>query len=372
MQVSAPHDQDAAAYDYDIAVSFAGEDREYVERFVRRLKDFNVRVFYDQDELAAMWGENLVDYLQAVYTRRARYAVLFVSQNYVRKKWTRYERQTVQGRALEQATSPYVLPIRLDDTELPGLHSTVGYLDARHMDLDAIVDIVQQKLGQTRVPVPPAPHDGKVPRTPEGIARLLEERPPGWEFLLYAAVMRRGTASLDEKFRDHVIRYARTSGFNLTDRAAFDMIRGTITQLLAIISSFNRMLAPDVQEAAFGRLGEPGDPDRIVHAANRLVSVQEELLDLAASLRATGITNRHLRQAADLIANSLDQPIEELRSFAQRYAEGAEQLIARHRSGQEATQSSIVVTLIAPPELAEQVEALLNEYAAEYAQSLEE
>jgi hypothetical protein len=60
-------------------VSFAGEDRKYVEDFVRRLQSLSVAVFYDEDELAAIWGENLVDFLEAVYTRRARYAILFVS-----------------------------------------------------------------------------------------------------------------------------------------------------------------------------------------------------------------------------------------------------------------------------------------------------
>jgi hypothetical protein len=39
------------------------------------------------------------------------------------------------------------------------------------------------------------------------------------------------------------------------------------------------VLASDVQDAAFGLPGEPGDPDRIIHLAERFVSVQEELLD---------------------------------------------------------------------------------------------
>ena len=38
-----------STYQFDVAVSFAGEDRELVEGIVVRLKDAGVRVFYDTD-----------------------------------------------------------------------------------------------------------------------------------------------------------------------------------------------------------------------------------------------------------------------------------------------------------------------------------
>ena len=44
-------------FEFDAAVSLAGEDREFVEEVVDRLKAESVRVFYDTDYQAAMWGE---------------------------------------------------------------------------------------------------------------------------------------------------------------------------------------------------------------------------------------------------------------------------------------------------------------------------
>jgi hypothetical protein len=41
-------------YDYDVAVSFAGEDRHLVEPIVEGLKRKNVSVFYDRHEAAKM------------------------------------------------------------------------------------------------------------------------------------------------------------------------------------------------------------------------------------------------------------------------------------------------------------------------------
>ena len=67
-------------YEFDVAVSFAGEDRELVEEIVSRLKDAGVRVFYDTDYQAAMWGEDLVEYLDQVYRVKARYAIMFISR----------------------------------------------------------------------------------------------------------------------------------------------------------------------------------------------------------------------------------------------------------------------------------------------------
>jgi hypothetical protein len=53
-------------FDFDVAVSFAGEDRNYVTSVVDKLKAQEVSVFYDQDFESDMWGANLADYLHEV------------------------------------------------------------------------------------------------------------------------------------------------------------------------------------------------------------------------------------------------------------------------------------------------------------------
>ncbi|WP_326954634.1 toll/interleukin-1 receptor domain-containing protein [Amycolatopsis sp. NBC_01286] len=196
---------DAPSFDYDIAVSFAGEDRDYVEEVVGRLKGRGFKVFYDQDQQAELWGVNLVDALGAVYTRRARFAALFISRHYAEKKWPTHERQSAQACAVEQ-NSPYILPIRLDDTDLPGLHSTIGYIDARRVGIDELVELFFRKLA-SGAEVRVSAFSGRAPRTAQDIASLLAERPSVWEYLLYAGALRQGIASLEEKYRDHVLEF---------------------------------------------------------------------------------------------------------------------------------------------------------------------
>lgn len=45
-------------YKYDIALSFAGEDREYVEKVATLLKENGIKVFYDKFEQVDLWGKD--------------------------------------------------------------------------------------------------------------------------------------------------------------------------------------------------------------------------------------------------------------------------------------------------------------------------
>jgi hypothetical protein len=132
-------------FEYDVALSFAGEDRPYVERVAESLRDMGVRVFYDRFEEAQLWGVNLYDHLSEIYSKRARYTVMFVSRHYAAKVWTSHERQSAQARALQEHAA-YILPARFDDTPVPGLASTVGYLSLQGREPASVADLVAQKL----------------------------------------------------------------------------------------------------------------------------------------------------------------------------------------------------------------------------------
>ncbi len=136
-------------FQYDVTVSFAGEDRHHVEQLVRLLRRNGVRVFYDAWEQADLWGKDLYQHLDTIYRLAARYCLIFVSKSYVNKAWTKHELKSAQARAFSE-NSEYILPIRLDDAELPGLPPTTAYLDARTMDLREISQVFLSKLGVER------------------------------------------------------------------------------------------------------------------------------------------------------------------------------------------------------------------------------
>jgi len=142
-----PRSREPAPERYDVALSFAGEDREYVEQVATRLRDAGVSVFYDTFERAELWGKNLVDHLAGIYQKRSRYVVMFISKHYVEKAWTTHERQHAQARALV-AKEEYILPARFDDTEVPGMTATVGHVDLRRTTPSELVALILRKLGK--------------------------------------------------------------------------------------------------------------------------------------------------------------------------------------------------------------------------------
>ena len=133
---------------YDVALSFAGEDRQHAKVLRDLLEADGYKVFYDENELADLWGKNLYDYLSSVYKDRARYCVMFLSKHYDQKLWTNHERQMAQARAFKE-NREYILPVRIDDTEIPGLPPTIGYLDLRSITIEEVYEALDKKLSGT-------------------------------------------------------------------------------------------------------------------------------------------------------------------------------------------------------------------------------
>jgi len=132
-------------HEYDIVISFAGEDREFAEKLALELQNRGIKVFYDAFEKAELWGKNLYDHLSYIYGKAARYCIMILSKNYAAKTWTNHERKSAQARAFREKNE-YILPIRIDDTEIPGLPETVGYVSIKDTSVSVIADLAYKKL----------------------------------------------------------------------------------------------------------------------------------------------------------------------------------------------------------------------------------
>lgn len=136
------------SFEFDVVLSFAGEDRDYVEAVAHRLKEAGVSVFYDDFEQVNLWGEDLVIHFDEVYRTKARYCVIFISRHYRDKAWTTHELRSALARALEERQA-YLLPARFDDTEIPGVRPTIHYIDLRNLTPEMFTNLVLQKLGRS-------------------------------------------------------------------------------------------------------------------------------------------------------------------------------------------------------------------------------
>lgn len=150
---------------YDLALSFANEDRSYVSMVADFLKVQGVSIFYDEYNKVDLWGKDLYDHLIKVYRDEASYVVMFISSHYKDKVWCNHERRAAQARALRERRE-YILPARFDDTQLEGLNETIGYLDLRKLSPRDFAVLICEKIGKpillqkaNRVPSPASPTD---------------------------------------------------------------------------------------------------------------------------------------------------------------------------------------------------------------------
>lgn len=158
-------------YEYEVALSFAGEDRRFAEAIASGLKGAGLNVFYDDYYAEELWGEDLSVKLREVYHSSSQFCIMIISEQYVQKMWPSHERQQAIERMIQQQGKTYILPVRLDGYtgEVPGMSGTISYLAVKSSDHQVVIDAFLRKVGrktapqQTRTPSPAAPK----PRIPK-------------------------------------------------------------------------------------------------------------------------------------------------------------------------------------------------------------
>jgi hypothetical protein len=131
--------------DFDVAISVAGSDKRYALELAEQLRSAGFAVFYYEFYPEYLWGKNLVVTFDEIFRKRSKFCVIFVSKEYRDRVWTTHELRSAQARAIEEKGNEYILPVRIDDTELDGLPPTVGYLPI-DMGIQKIGDLLIKKL----------------------------------------------------------------------------------------------------------------------------------------------------------------------------------------------------------------------------------
>jgi len=131
---------------YHVAFSFAGEDRAYVESVFSYLEEnSSLKVFYDRDNESFLWGKNLLEIFQDIYTRDAHFVVMFISADYVRKGFPTQERRYALDRAIESAEE-YILLAKFDDTVVPGIPTSMACIDLSRCSPDEFAQKIIEKM----------------------------------------------------------------------------------------------------------------------------------------------------------------------------------------------------------------------------------
>jgi hypothetical protein len=132
---------------YDVALSYAGEDRPRAEEIARALQRAGKRVFFDHDLRSSLWGKALGEELDAIFSKRSTCCVLLVSAHYKMKRWTLEELQAAVKGAARSQRRDYILPVRLDATTLEGLPDDIVYVPI-DQGTEVICSYILEKLGR--------------------------------------------------------------------------------------------------------------------------------------------------------------------------------------------------------------------------------
>jgi hypothetical protein len=149
-------------WQWDVALSFASAQRNYIEQVAEALTAQGVRCFYDADEQIELWGKYLAEELPVIYGEQAAAVVVFVSGEYAARDWTRLERRAALDRAVRERRE-FVLPARFDDTTLPGLLTGMVAIDLRMRTPKQFASMIVSKLAALGITGPTAPGDAGDP-----------------------------------------------------------------------------------------------------------------------------------------------------------------------------------------------------------------
>lgn len=114
---------------FAIALSFPGERRAFVAQVAERLADQvgRERVLYDRYYEAEFARPDLDTWLQRRYHDESALIAVFLCAEYERKDWCGLEWRALRD-LIKRRQTHSIMPLRFDNTEIPGLFSTDGYV----------------------------------------------------------------------------------------------------------------------------------------------------------------------------------------------------------------------------------------------------
>jgi hypothetical protein len=133
-------------YQYDVVLSFAGEEREYAQAIGDKLRVNGLVVFDEDLDKGNLRAPDLASHLYQI-NQQSQYYILLASKAYADKM--SYEDQAAREWIISKKVEQYILPIRCDDTQLPGLPENIKYFGIQK-DVDVVCDHLLRWMGVIR------------------------------------------------------------------------------------------------------------------------------------------------------------------------------------------------------------------------------
>lgn len=135
--------------EFDIAFSFAEEDRKIVKEIYKKLTEDGFRIFYDNAYQAQLVGRDLYTGLRDLYRNKGKYVACFVSEHYAKKIWTNLEFTAIKERLMTTFfAGDFLIPILIGKADmLKDIPSFIGFYP--HKSIDETVGMLKEKINSS-------------------------------------------------------------------------------------------------------------------------------------------------------------------------------------------------------------------------------
>lgn len=116
-------------FEFDVAISFAGENRPLAKHIADQLLALDIQVFYDENFEANYLGKTWAKQFSKVFGASSRYVLCLLDSHHQEKIWPTFEREVFSPRVANEE----VIPVFLDDTPIVGIPKDVVGINFKDM-----------------------------------------------------------------------------------------------------------------------------------------------------------------------------------------------------------------------------------------------
>lgn len=138
---------DITKHQFDVAFSFPGGVREYVESIAVELeREIGPNsYFYDNNYKAQLARPSLDTLLQDIYRNRSKLIVVFLCEQYQEKEWCGIEFRVVKE-IIKKREHERVMFVKMDEGKIDGVFSTDGYIDGRQHTPAEVAGFIRERV----------------------------------------------------------------------------------------------------------------------------------------------------------------------------------------------------------------------------------
>lgn len=131
-------------YTYDLAISYASEQFEYVREFADAMIDRGYDVFLDRYETVRLLSTFLHEELYSIFRNESRHVILFISDEYSTKPHALWEAKITIARSIFYPGCFTVA--RFSNAQVPCIDESYLYLDTEKFTAMELAELMSKKL----------------------------------------------------------------------------------------------------------------------------------------------------------------------------------------------------------------------------------